>query len=68
MQFQIETEKPNAVAFSIPVQDVAASPAKVHDIKERLEKRLHGSGPEELNIKEVEQRLDKARQIRETRI
>ena len=68
MQFQIETEKPNAVAFSIPVQDAAASPAKVHVIKERLEKRLHPSGSEELNIQEVESRLDKARQLRETRI
>lgn len=67
MQFQIETEKPNAVAFSIPVQDAAASPAKVHVIKERLEKRLHNDH-EEHHIEEVEQRLDKARQLRETRI
>ena len=65
MQFQL---LPNSVAFSIPVQEAAASPAKVTVIRKRLEKRLHPAGPEGHNIERVESRVDKARVLRETRI
>ena len=67
MQYQIETEKPNAVAFSIPLETKAASPAKLNVIKQRLSKRL-GNENEEHNLEEVESKLEKARQLRENRI
>ena len=68
MQFQIETEKPNSVAFSIPVEGSAASPEKITIIKERLEKRLQSGVPEVVNLEEVNGRLSKAKEVRENRI
>jgi hypothetical protein len=66
MQFQIETEKPNAVAFSIPADTKAASPEKLSAIKEKLEKRLtHGEPCCEANF---EEKLSKAQELRDTRI
>ena len=64
MQFQIETEKSNAVAFTIPVDTKAASPEKVTAIKEKLEKRLSVE-PTEPNF---EEKLSKAQELRDTRI
>ena len=68
LSIQIETEKPNSVAFSIPLEGSAASPEKVIIIKERLEKRLQSEVPEVVNLEEVNERLSKANQLRETRI
>lgn len=65
MQFQIETEKPNAVAFSIPLDTSAASPEKTTAIKQRIEKRL---ATEETHNLDVEGKLTKAKEIRENRI
>ena len=69
MQFQFETEKPNAVAFNIPVEGSPASPAKVRVVKERLAKRLSANENEEtLTLKEVQDRLEKAEHIRDSKI
>jgi hypothetical protein len=70
MQFQIDTEKPNAVAFTVPLEGSAASPEKITIMKERLEKRLaHGADVSEpAHIEEVNGRLSKAKELRDTRI
>ena len=47
----IETEKPNAVAFSIPVEPSNAEKAQA--IKARVEKRLNTGESNELDLESV---------------
>ncbi len=65
--FQIETEKPNAVAFSIPVE--VAPSGKALAVKERIEKRLTGeTSNEACDLESVNEKLSKAKELREGQI
>ena len=67
MSMQIETEKPNSVAFSIPLDHSAASPEKAQVIKQRLEKRLTPAESEE-TAAQVQERLEHATKLRDLKL